>query len=183
MTVITLLMLASIAVRTIYTVRGQQASQVESVVGILTDTQRQQEALLRNGLTSKGELLADLAAKTAVRLIFNYNFEGLVDIAQNAARDKEIAFVAFYDTDNQSLNEIAQKKSDAVIVRRDIIATGDDQDEVLGFVEVGLNFDHVNIEVAEASDRINGLVIDSRAAADDRPVPSSIESCSWPFLA
>ena len=94
-TVITLLMLASIAVGTIYTVRGQQASQVESVVGILTDTQRQQEALLRNGLTSKGELLADLAAKTAVGLIFNYDFEGLVDIAQNAARDKEIAFVAF----------------------------------------------------------------------------------------
>lgn len=166
-TVITLLMLAAIAAGTIYTVRDQQASQVESVVGILTETQQQQEALLRNGLTSKGELLADLAAKTAVGLIFNYDFDALADIASNAARDKEIAFLAFYDIDNEPLNEIAEKRTDAEIVRREIVAVGDDLEETLGFVEVGLNFDLVTIEVAAATERINGLAVDSRTAADD----------------
>lgn len=166
-TVITLLMLSVIAVGTIATVRDQQASQVEQVVGILTDTRQQQEDLLRSGLTSKGELLADLAAKTAVGLIFNYDFEGLEEVAQNAARDREIAFVAFYDTDNEPLNAVAGNRADVEIIRRDIIAVSDESEETLGYVEVGLNFDLVTIEVAEASERIEGLVADSKAAADD----------------
>ena len=107
-TVITLLMLTAVALGTIFTVREQQTNQVENVVGMLNETQKHEEELLREGLLSKGELLADLAAQTAVSMIFNYDFEGLAGIAENASRDQDIDYLAFYDASQEPINKVAK---------------------------------------------------------------------------
>ncbi len=166
-TVITLLMLTAVALGTIYTARKQQSDQVTLVVGMLQQEQKYEEELLRKGLLSKGALLAELAAKTAVGLIFNYDFEGLAEIALNASRDEDIAYVAFFDANQEPLNEVVDKLAGAERVSRDITVVGDGENEVLGRVEVGLNFSNVDISVDKVSERINGLVLRSKDAADE----------------
>lgn len=165
--VITLLILTAVATGTIYTAQEQQVRQVEAVVKMLDEERAQEEELLREGLFSKGALLADLSAKTAVNLIFNYDFDGLAEIAKNAARDQDIAYLAFYDADNEAINEVSQKAAAAEVVRREILVLSEGEKEVLGYLDVGLNFDNVKAAVGEVSDRIDGLVAQSRAAADE----------------
>jgi methyl-accepting chemotaxis protein len=165
--VITLLILTAVATGTIYTARDQQVRQVDAVVQMLNEQQAHEEEILRKGLFSKGELLAELSAKTAVSLIFNYDFDGLSEIAENAARDQDIAYLAFYDVDKASINEVSQKSSAAEVVRREIFVSSEGEKEVLGYLDVGLNLDNVNAAVAEVSDRIDGLVAQSKAAADE----------------
>lgn len=166
-TVITLLILTAVAFGTILTAQNQQAEQVDEVVRILEEEKAHEEDLLRDGLLSKGTLLAELSAKTAVGLIFNYDFDGLAEIAENASRDQDIAYLAFTDADGEPINEVADKASAKEIVSRDILVTSDGAEERLGSVEVGLDFNNVDAAVGEVTKRIDGLVAQSKVAADE----------------
>ncbi|MBW2690192.1 MAG: HAMP domain-containing protein, partial [Deltaproteobacteria bacterium] len=162
-----LLILAAVAFGTIYSARSQQANQVENVIKILKEESRHEEDLLRAGLASKGKLLADLVAKTAVSMIYNYNFEELAKIAEDAARDEDIAYVAFYDVDQQPINEISKDGAEGDALLQEIVILGESEEEKLGHVEIGLNFDSVKQAVAKVESRIEGLAVQSRKAADD----------------
>lgn len=164
---ITLLILAAVAFGTIYSARGQQADQVENAIRILTEESRHEENLLRAGLASKGKLLADLVSKTAVSMIYNYNFDELAKIAEDAARDEDIAYVAFYDVDQQPINVVSKDGTEGDVLLQDIVIVGESEKEKLGHVEIGLNFDSVKQAVAEVENRIEGLAVQSREAADD----------------
>ncbi len=161
---ITLLLLGVVAAGVILSTKKQQSGQAETFLDLLKSEQAQEEALLRDGLTRKGELVGELMAQTAVGLIFNYDYVTLRQIALSAQRDQDIAYVVFYGQGGEALTDEPGQKSAGQVLRRDIIYRGEGEEQPLGSVEVGLEFASVEQAVGKLETRIAGMVEDSKAA-------------------
>jgi methyl-accepting chemotaxis protein len=159
-TVVTLVLLAAMALAIITTANKSQSQQTNAFIDLLNAEQGNEKELLNRGLLQKGESMAALLAQTASSLIIGYDFDTLQQVAGNGANDPDISFVAFYDKDEKSITKHANQPKDIKTIKQTITF----EKEVVGFVEVGLNFDSVNKSMGEVKARIMKMTDDTRTA-------------------
>lgn len=142
-----------VAVAGILTLQSNKFLQLQSdsYLELLGKEGGQSKELLKQGLLSKGELLANTLAATVGNLIWNMDNEGVSRIALEAEQDPDIDHVAFYDESMQLITgekEYAQSKE--FTIEREIVFEG----KKVGLVKLYLNTDFFEVAVAELSQRI-----------------------------
>ena len=152
-----LVVLAGIVISNAYKAQRQQA---DSFIGTLKAEQKQQELLLADSLTKKGESITDLLAQTGAALVIGYDFEGLGKLGEATLKDSDVVSVVFSGKDGSVLAETKSKKAADKSIKRDLVF----DDELIGSVELGLQFGTVTAAVTEVSGRIEQLV--SKANVD-----------------
>jgi len=162
--VITLSLLATMAFVIVTTTIKHQSHQGKAFTDLLKAEQAHEEKLLHTGLLQKGRSLAALMAQNAGRLITDFDYESLGILAINGAGDPDVSFVTFYDNQKNPITTESPKHQDIEIIRQEILF----DNEMVGYVEVGLSFDSVTKSISDLSGRINNLV--------DRTHKSNIES-------
>lgn len=162
-TTITLLILSAIAFSTIRISNTRQSMQVESFIELLEQEEKTEEDLLLKSLEQKGTVVADLAAKTAVGMIFNYDFVSLGKVAKNIELDPDIAFILFLDTDGNSYLEVSERQTSDQLIKTEIIVQDGDDSEKIGTVVLGLRFDSIQMAITELQERVQQLSRQSRA--------------------
>jgi methyl-accepting chemotaxis protein len=155
---VTAVLMVAVAVGTIITTDRLQTSQADTFISLLKAEKKKEEKLLRQGLEGKGLLAAELMAKTGVGLIFNYDYGMLEKIAENARKDEDIASVVFYDSNGKPLTAQPKESLASRILRRDILYENGGREQLLGHVEVGLNFASADKSIEQLSTRIENLV-------------------------
>jgi methyl-accepting chemotaxis protein len=171
---VTLVLLGAIAGGVLVSATAQQNRLTAAFTEILQGEQTQEETLLRESLEKKGRLAAELMAQTAVGFIFNYDYESLSQIAENAQRDGDISSVVFFDGDGNPLTPQAEAADGETVIRQQIIYRGEDAEVSLGEVAVGLDFTSVIQAKEKLASRIAGIVADSRRANDE-----GIQALTW----
>jgi len=162
---VTLVLLVLLAVIVILTAYKTQRQQADSFIATLESEQKQQEILLGESLTGKGDSLAALLAQTGATLVAGYDFEGLLRLGEATLKDTDVVGVVFTGKDGTVLAESKSDQAAAKSLRKNLVFEG----ETIGAVEVKLKFDSVTKAVNEVTGRINKLVTttnsDLRAAA------------------
>ncbi len=150
-TQVLLVLLAVVVISTAYKTQRQQA---DGFIATLKSEQQQQENLLAESLTRKGESLAALLAQTGAVMVVGYDFEGLLNLGAATLKDADVVGVVYRGKDGTVLAESKSNQAADKSVKNDLILDG----EVLGAVEVSLTLDSVSKSVGELTGRINQLV-------------------------
>lgn len=159
--VITLLLMVSLAIVVITAASKSQSMQAKRFVETLKSEQAQQEKLLREGLTRKGEAIMALLSLTAAGLIVGYDFDNLQKLGDSASADQDIAFVMFYSKEGTPLVENQTSKNDNLqILKQEILLEGD----TIGRVEIGVSFSSVRGSIDALSIRIENLAEEANKA-------------------
>ncbi len=117
-------------------------------------TERELEAqLLRDNLLRKGQSFAIFIARNAYKYLSNFDYEYLEKMSTEAEQDPDILFVEFRDTEGGYFYNGEQHHTGAHITQE--IAFGDD---LIGFVEIGLNVSSVDQTTASVSERIDTVI-------------------------
>ena len=157
---VTFVLLAAMALAIITTTSKSQSQQASTFIDLLKAEQGNEEKLLNKGLFQKGESIAALLAHTASALIIGYDFDALQQLAGNGATEPDISFVTFYDKDEKPITKQEDQPKDIRTIKQKITF----EKELVGFVEVGLNFDSVNKSMREVSARMVKMTDDTRTA-------------------
>ena len=159
--IVTMAMISAMAVVIISSTSRAQSRQSSEFIETLKSFQEKEKQILRQGLRRKGESMADLLAMTASSLIIGYDFDTLEQLARSGARDMEIAFVTFFNKDGKQLAGSDAGSSDYVTIRKKILF----EDDVVGHVDLGLNYDTVNANIDEITAHIQNTVKTTAEAA------------------
>ena len=124
-------------------------------VGQLNNEQNLEETLLRERLVKKAELLSDILVNTAGEMLLNYEYELLETLVEGIEKDRDIAFVVFFDSDGAPLTEESRHTPERLHVRKEIAPLG----ETIGYVDLGLNFEFVSGEITALGDRIDQITL------------------------
>ncbi len=164
---LTLLLIAVLSLVTVSTAVRSQSRQVDIFIESLKHEQSCEEQLLREKLSQKGESLAALLAQTGMGLIVSYDFETLDRLVQDTIRDPDIEFVIFYDGDEKPIAQNPASDSDRGTDRKEGIETIRQEivfeEELTGFVEIGLNLAPIRKTMNDISARIENLIQDAGA--------------------
>jgi methyl-accepting chemotaxis protein len=155
-TQVLLVVLAVVVISNAYKTQRQQA---DNFIATLKSEQKQQEALLADSLTRKGESLADLLAQTGAIMVIGYDFEGLLDLGKATLKDADVVGVVYTGKDGTVLAESKSGQPAVKSVKKDLVYDG----QTIGAVEVILKFDSVTKAVSEVTGRINQLVVQANA--------------------
>jgi hypothetical protein len=117
---LTLSLVAVLAGTIISTSNKSQLKQADIFIQSLKNSQSREEQMLREDLSLKGETLAGLLSQTGAKLISDYDFDTLKPLAQSVVADKDVAFVTFYDSDENALTEDAKQQDDAIVKKYEI---------------------------------------------------------------
>ncbi len=151
--VVTLLIVVIIAAASIYLSSSLLSQQSDSFNNQLTVVQQAEQTLLKEGLIHKGELVAEILVSSAGDLMLNYEYEILDVLAENAQKDEDISFVAFRDENNKYLTPRPAKIGGTHLIEKPITPLG----EVIGYVDIGMNFDSVARSVDEVKARVAAM--------------------------
>jgi methyl-accepting chemotaxis protein len=158
--IVTILLLTAMALTIISFTKKSQSQQTNTFLEILKVEQNNQEKLLNKGLLQKGESITSLLAQTASSLIVGYDFDTLQQLAINGGTDPDVSFVVFYDKDEKPITKKKNQPKDVKIIKQKITF----EKEMIGFVEVGLNFDSINKNMDEVSARLGRSTHDTHMA-------------------
>jgi len=148
-TLITLVILAAVATGVIVTTRS-----------MLQEQRISGEKLLRDSLRKKGELVGVLSARTAAGMIYNYDFSGLENIARNVELDDDIVSLVFFGKDGAPLIDDGREDKSKADITTEITLEGESGErERIGHVEVVLNDQAVEAQVAALDERIASATI------------------------
>ncbi|MEN8258283.1 MAG: methyl-accepting chemotaxis protein [Thermodesulfobacteriota bacterium] len=155
-TQVLLIVLAVIVISNAYKAQLQQS---DSFINTLKSEQQQQETLLADSLTRKGESVASLLSQTGAALVVGYDFDGLLALGEATLQDADVVKVIFAGIDGNILSESKSGQPGDKSIKKDLIS----DDEIIGTVEVSLKFDSVTTAVNELTGRINQLVVQANA--------------------
>ena len=159
----TLILLTIIAFTMIITAGNSQTEQADAFISLLKAEQGQEEKLLRDALLKKGESVATLLAYNGAGLIIGYDFDTLGQLAKSGAKDADVSFVTFLDNNGKPITKQENRGKDNKIIKQKVVF----EKETVGFVEVGLNFDSVEKNMAAVSLRIEKLIRETEKAKAD----------------
>ncbi len=141
------------------------------VIAGVKDTTRQQMSLAREALlveqksasrnqlealNSKADSLGRFMSKTAPDLIMSYDFTTLQDYQQIAARDADVRYAAYLKPDGTPLTEYHKPTQTKGIIEKRYPINSDD--ELLGYVLLGMSRKHVDEGVSESNQRIGDAI-------------------------
>ncbi|RLB82863.1 MAG: hypothetical protein DRH17_04340 [Deltaproteobacteria bacterium] len=158
-----IVLLAIITFVTVTTANKYQSKQANVFIKSLKAEQSNEEKLLRQALFQKGESITALLAQTASSLIIGYDFDTLGRLAQSGSRDQDIVFVTFYDKDEKPITEQVSQQSGIETIKQEVLF----EEELVGFVEVGLDFASVKNNINEVSARIDKMIQDTSKAKEE----------------
>jgi methyl-accepting chemotaxis protein len=158
--VMTIIFMVGLTIAVITTVKSSQSKEVKGFISLLESEKSNEEQMLHNAITRKGESIANLMAQNASSLIVGYDFDTLQQTADNSSKDPDVLFVTFYDKDKQALTKKLSEHKDAKIINRPIRF----DKEVVGSVEVGLNFSSVASEMKKVSTRTDTMIDNTKNA-------------------
>ncbi|MFB3885954.1 MAG: methyl-accepting chemotaxis protein [Thermodesulfobacteriota bacterium] len=151
--IFTIVLIAALTVLVISTTQKFQSQLARIFIDQLKAEQTEQEQLVRRGLVTKGESMAELLARIGSTLIGNYNFAPLQPLVESAEKDPDIVFVTFYGPDGKPLTT-QRKGTPGEIIKRDIEF---EKNWIVGSVEVGLKFGSLDQIKKNISSRIDKL--------------------------
>ncbi len=152
-----ILMVSAFALVTILTTEDSQSKQTAAFIKILQEEQAKEEKLLSEAILKKGESIASLLVQNGAGLIVGYDFETLVQLAKNGSTDPDISFVTFFDKENKPLTKKISASKNVKILKNKIIF----EKELIGFVEVGVDYTTVIKSISEISSRIKKTIEDT----------------------
>jgi len=155
--VLTALLIAALALLMSSTAHKAQSEQAEVFVGRLKAEQQQEEQLLRQTLQQKGEALVDLLTQAAASLISGYDFETLDRLAQSVVSDPDVEYVVFHDIDGDVIAGSTARRGEVSVLTRRILV----DEEAVGSLSMGLNFDAIQGSLAAVSARIESVVAET----------------------
>ncbi len=158
--VLTIIFMAGLTMAVITAVRSSQSKEVKSFINLLEREKLNEQQMLDNAITQKGESIANLLAQNASSLIVGYDFDTLQKTADNGANDHDILFVTFYDKNKKALTKKHDENKDVTIVSRPIRF----DKELVGSVDVGLNFSRVASEMKNVSKRTDTMIDNTKTA-------------------
>ena len=158
--VLTILLMAGLTIAVITAVKSSQSKEVRSFIDLLESEKSNEKQMLNNSINRKGESIANLMAQNASSLIVGYDFDTLQKTADNGAKDPDILFVTFYDKDKKALTKKYPENKGAKMIRRPISFDKD----VVGSVEVGLDFSSVSSEIEKVSARTEKMIANTKNA-------------------
>ena len=109
-----------------------------------------------NALSSKANSLGRFMAKTAPDLIMSYDFSSLKDYQESAQKDKDVSYAAYLKPDSSALTEYKKPKNKDEIIEYKYKILSDD--ELIGYVLLGMSKDHVNQGMRSSNSRIESAV-------------------------
>lgn len=124
----------------------------------LREVQQNEDEQLRQALMKKGNSIVSILAQTASGLIANYDFDTIRMLAQNAAQDADIAFVAFFDVEGQPLTELQIDKVGYDLISEEIR----NGDELVGSLEVGMDDSAIEQNMLSVAQRFNAIMVNAR---------------------
>jgi methyl-accepting chemotaxis protein len=157
---LTIVLMAGLTVAVITAVKSSQSKEVQSFIDLLKTEKSNEEQMLNNAITRKGESIANLMAQNASSLIVGYDFDTLQQTADNSGKDPDILFVTFYDKDKKVLTKKLPENKDVKNVIRPIRF----DKEIVGYVEVGLNFSNVTSEMEKVATRTERMIDNTKNA-------------------
>ncbi len=137
---------------------NQKASerQAQKFISQLESEQKAEQDLLNKELIKKGNSLANLLATNGSTFLIGYDFDSLEVMAKNAIKDNDVAFAVFYDAKKKPVTHSSKpiKKENIKTVHKKVIFEKD----VIGYVDLGLDFSSINKEIDNITRRIKTLV-------------------------
>ncbi|MBC8177055.1 MAG: hypothetical protein H8E19_06575, partial [Deltaproteobacteria bacterium] len=129
-----------------------QSSQMGVFVDQMRAEQRMEEELLRARLVRKAKLTADFLVSNAYKYIEDFDYDYLREMARDAQKDPDIAFVEFYDIEGAYFYEGEHEKGGQLVFPVEYEGVR------LGFIEIGLSFDSVDKIIDDISKRIDETI-------------------------
>ncbi len=151
---LTIILIAALTVVVISTTGKFQSQLARIFIDQLKAEQGEQEQLVRRGLVTKGESMAELLARIGSNLIATYDFAPLQKLAESAEQDPDIAFVTFYGPDKKPLTQGKGRQGEGEIIKREI----EFEKKLIGSLEVGLKFGSLDQIKKNISSRVDKLV-------------------------
>jgi methyl-accepting chemotaxis protein len=164
---LTIIFMTGLTMAVITAVKGSQSKEVKSFIDLLESEKSNEEQMLNKAIIRKGESIANLMAQNASSLIVGYDFDTLQQTANNSAKDSDILFVTFYDKNKKALTKKSHENNNV----RTISSPIKFEKEIVGSVEVGLNFESVAKEMKNVSTRTQKM-IDNTKNAESRAMES-----------
>ncbi len=131
-------------------------NQAKKFIAQLKSEQQKEQELLNKELMKKGHSLASLLASNGSTLLIGYDFDSLEQMVKNTVKDKDIAFVVFYNQKNKPVTHSSKviKNDNIKVIRQKVMF----ENEAIGYVDVGLDFSGIKKEISNISKRIQSLV-------------------------
>ena len=158
--VLTIILMAGLALTIITAVQRSQSKEVQSFIDLLKIEKSNEEQMLNNAIIRKGESIANLLAQNASSLIVGYDFETLEQMSKSSATDQDILFVNFFDKNKKTLTKKHNDNKNIRTVEQQIKF----DEELVGFVEIGLDFSNIKEGMAKLSERIEKMINDTKNA-------------------
>ena len=155
----TLVIVAVIATGAIYLSTLLLSQQTDAFIDQLHAVKIQEQTLLSEGLINKGTVVANLLVGSAGDLLLNYEYEILIALAGHAEEDKDISFVAFRDQDDQYITARPEPTEETYLIEKPVMPQG----EVIGYVEVGLNFASVEASMDAVTEGVRMMAASTTA--------------------
>jgi methyl-accepting chemotaxis protein len=106
----------------------------------------QNAAAIREALNSKGTAIADLAQQVSSQYIENFNFIAVDVLVDDILKDRDVKFVAFYDTNRKLITKKVppENVSDLIVMEREI---KDSENVPIGSVRIGYHTGTIDASV------------------------------------
>lgn len=161
---LTVTIMTSLTVVCIYTADKSLSEQASAFIEALKKEQANEEELLKNALLMKGESITTLLVQNGASLIIGYDFDTLGQLAQSGANDPDIAFVTFYDKECEiPFTEEMTGAADMETIKKEIYF----EDDLIGFVILGLDYTSAENSVSKGSERIETIISDTAKTKTD----------------
>ncbi len=161
---LTVIILAAVAVGTVNLTRNAVSDLSSATVAQLRSEQKIQEEALRAQLFSKCNLLADLMASSALEMMLNYDYDLLFPLVESLEKDPDILSLVFFDSNGNPLTPVITKQKKSQVIKRDIALA----DNYLGHLELEVSFAAVEKTLAGLAVRIDStseMALGTEAAA------------------
>ena len=162
--VLTVIILAAVAVGTVNLTRNAVSDLSSATVEQLRSEQKIQEEALRSQLFSKCNLLADLMASSALEMMLNYDYDLLSPLVESLEKDPDILSLVFFDSSGNPLTSAVTKQEKSQVIKREIALA----DNHLGHLELEVSFAAVEKALAGLAVRIDStseMALETEAAS------------------
>jgi methyl-accepting chemotaxis protein len=161
--VLSLVLLGGITVAVVWTARDSHNQQGQALIGLLQAEQKQEQKLLKESLLLKGKSLATLLAQIGASFVIGYDFDTLQQIAANAAKDPDVAYVTFYNKEGKALTKEFKGSFQGEVVKHPVKF----EKKALGEVRIGLSFAWIDKNIKAISGRIQKMTEQTQRSTDE----------------
>ncbi|MBF0121571.1 MAG: hypothetical protein HQK79_22295 [Desulfobacterales bacterium] len=163
--IVTIIFLSIIGFVIITTAKNSNNRLLKDSISLFNLEQNEETKLLKKMARYKGEAIASLLSYTSAGVIVGFDFDKLKQISEDAIKDSDISFITFYDDKKKIITSIGDRsvKKEMEIINKKIMFGA----ELVGFIDIGLNFDIVKKNQVEIADRINKMIFKARNVSND----------------